>query len=178
MPTIPMPRDGEPLGALVPTRPGIKQAAAQVLREIRPDLDDSGIDQVIRNTRWAPQAVLVSRPMNEIEAVAKAVRDAGVSCKAIKGHDGSYWPPPPADDSSETATLMLRRAFLISDRPLDALAVIRPDLGLEQIKELVKGEWKSSKSVLTDRPLMEVEVAAKVLKRLGLRVEVVRGEGG
>ncbi|CAO5162650.1 hypothetical protein FAIPA1_210108 [Frankia sp. AiPs1] len=112
--------------------------------------------------------------MSEIKTIGRSLKAAGVTCKAIQGHDGTFWPHPVADRSSETATLLLRRATVVSGRAVEALVAIRPDLDASRAKTLAKdGERRARKPLLVDRPLTDIEVATRILKRNGLRVDIV-----
>ncbi|MEX5713609.1 hypothetical protein AB1484_36805 [Parafrankia sp. FMc6] len=174
LPVVSSARPDEPRGTLVLARPSMQWKAADILKQLRPDLDKEGIDRLIQGTRWAPQAVLADRPMSEIESFARAARKAGVPCKAVQGHDGQFWPPPPSDEPTETATLLMRRS-VATKIVLDALSAIRPDLDAEQVKTLTRGERKEWKPVLVYRPIVEVETAAAALKRIGVHIDLVPG---
>ncbi|EIV91306.1 hypothetical protein [Frankia sp. QA3] len=56
---------------------------------------------------------------------------------------------------------------------LDVICEIRPDLTRDQAKEFCAATKQAPQALLVGRPILEVEVGAKRLQRMGPSVEVV-----
>lgn len=79
---------------------------------------------------------------------------------------------PPGEQSTEKATLRLKRAFAMGPI-LDEVQLIRPDLSREQAKDLVKATKAGPQVLLTGRSRAEMERAATRLRKFKIDHEII-----
>ncbi len=131
---------------------------------LRRDLTSIQVEALLRAAKDEPQALLGDRPNDEIE-IAVVVLGRTTLRYEVVDHPPAVTPPP-------LATMIVKRAMAFGPT-LDVICEIRPDLTRDQAKVFCAATKQAPQPLLVARPLLEVEVGAKRLRRTGPSVDVV-----